>query len=80
MPLGQLNHFGKVSFKHLKAGIPDPCIKVRKGAGRVFVENYFDPTTAFSVEVVGLIDPSSARRSKTARLGRVKQKQTVCLW
>jgi hypothetical protein len=74
MPIKTIQHFGNITFKHKGQGLfPDPCIKIRKGAGKQFVKNWFDPTTAFTVEVVAPLTKKYPKRKK-------QPFQTVCLY
>lgn len=73
MPAKALKHLAKVTWKHTKAGIPDPCIRVRRGAGKEFVRNFFDPTTAFQVEVGTIVNGKKKKIKK-------QPYQKVCLW
>jgi len=77
MPLRKLP---KVMWEHSKAGIPDPCIKVRKGSGKVLTKVLFDPSTIIDVELGTLIGGKKvAKKSQVARLKKHK-KVKVCLW
>jgi len=78
------HHNSLLSFsqKHTKAGIPDPCIRVKKGTGRVFVENFFDPSTAFDVAVRPHLEKAKILKKKEPKVHKLKRakKHTVCLW
>ena len=67
-------------WEHTKAGIPDPCIKVRKGSGKEFTRIIFDPTTIVDVELGTLVGgKKTARKSKVRKLKK-QPKVKVCLW
>ena len=74
MPVKALGKLPRLMFKHTKAGIPDPCIYARKGAGKQLISNFFDPTTAFNVEIGTLLKKKNIRKQKKAPLKK------YCLW
>jgi len=56
MPFKSIKHLGNLTIKNSKAGLPkNVCIKLKKGSGKVLMQNFFDPTTAFDVEVSSLL-------------------------
>lgn len=69
-------------MKHTSAGIPDPCIRVKKGAGRVFLKNYFNPFGAFEVEVGTLLRKGRILPMKESEVKKLKKAkyQKVCLY
>ena len=69
----------KIMYKHIGAGIPDPCIKVRKGAINRLVGNFFDPTTALQVEI-GTLVTDKKKIVRQARQQRSQKFEKVCLW
>lgn len=77
MPLKALGKLPKVMFKHTKStlNLPDPCIYARKGAGKKLVTNFFDPTTAFQVEVGTLL-----KQKKPARKQKKPPMKKYCLF
>ena len=40
----------KIIWEHTKAGIPDPCIKVRKGSGKALAGILLNPFTSIFIE------------------------------
>jgi len=77
MPVKALGKLPRIMFKHTQAGIPDPCIYARKGAGKKLVKNFFDPTTAFTVEVGTLL---KKQPKKTIRKQKKAPLKKYCLW
>lgn len=61
----------KIIWKHTRVGIPDPCIKVRKGSGKVFTELIFNPFTSLLIETGQKVDVKKLKKAK-----KVKR----CLW
>lgn len=82
MPVKALKRLGKITIEHTKAGIPNPCIRVRKGSGKVFLQNYFDPSTAFDVEVTSLLMGGHLIPKRESPVQKLKRapKVKVCLW
>jgi len=60
-------------WEHTKAGIPDPCIKVRKGSGKALAGLIFNPLTSLMIES-GKGQDINLKKLKKAK--RVKR----CLW
>ena len=58
-----MKKFGAVTLKHTKAGIPDPCITLRKGAPKELAGIFFNPLGVVDVEIGAL-----------AKSGKVKKK------
>jgi len=82
MPVKSLKHLGNLTLKHTKAGIPNPCIRLRKGSGKVFLQNFFDPSTAFDVEVSSLLMGGNLIKKKESAVHKLKRapKVTTCLF
>lgn len=62
----------KVIWEHTKAGIPDPCIKVRKGSGKTFAGLIFNPLTSILIE-------TGQYKNNLKKLKKAK-KVKRCLW
>lgn len=67
MPRKALSHFGTLTLKHTKAGIPDPCITVRKNSGKELAGILFNPTGAFEVGVGTLIKGGKVKKKFTKK-------------
>ena len=82
MPVKSLNNLKKLTFKHTKAGIPNPCLRIRKGSGTIFLRNVFDPTTAFNVELTTILTSGKLIPKKESAVHKLKKakKVTVCLF
>ena len=63
----------KIIWEHTKAGIPDPCIKVRKGSGKALAGILLNPLTSLLIET-GKGQKVDLKKLKKAK--RVKR----CLW
>ena len=74
MPVKALGKLPKLMWEHTKAGIPDPCIYVRKGAGKKLLSNFFNPLTAFNVEVGTLVKKKTRRKQPKPKFKK------YCLW
>lgn len=74
MPLNNLKHFGRITYK--TAFVPDPCIKVRKGAGKSFLKWYFDPATVFEMQR----DIVTGKKSRTFSGISKTKSQEICLY
>ena len=77
MPVKALKKLGQITIKHTKAGLPNPCIKSRKGSGTLLMKNFFDPSTAFDVMVTPHLNPK--KEAEVHKLKRAKIVET-CLW
>jgi hypothetical protein len=75
MPIKKLPH---IIWKQKNAIIPDPCIKIKKGSGKILGNIIFDPTTAFDVQISSLFGKSSLIK-QYKKLKKAKTKK-VCLW
>lgn len=67
-------------WEHTRAGIPDPCIKVRKGSAKILTKIIFDPTSIVDVELATLVGGKKIVKKSKLRKLKKQPKVKVCLW